>query len=80
MKNVYVFTKGSYDDYAIEAIFSSRKKAIDFVKSLNPDPKSKFTWEDAWIETWPVDTTPMKPYTGRAPHKEDVLDILGLRR
>lgn len=53
MKKVYVVTSGSYSDYSIEAIFSTREKAGEFMKTF---PDSEYNGiEDYGIDIDAVD-------------------------
>lgn len=53
---IYIVTSGSYSDYSINAVFSSRKKAEAAIELLQ---------EDAEIEEWTVDAIPSD---GRLPY------------
>lgn len=60
MKHVYVVTAGSYSDYSIHAIFSSREAAQGFIDEAeaqkDADGDRMIYWSsDASIEEWPLD-------------------------
>jgi len=47
---VYVVTSGCFEDYHIEAIFSTKAKAEKFIKHIGHDED-----EGPWVEAWDVD-------------------------
>lgn len=53
---IYIATSGSYSDYSMDAVFSSRKKAEAAIELLQ---------EDSEIEEWTVDAIPAD---GRLPY------------
>lgn len=54
MNKVYIVTEGDYSDYHIEACFTTKEKAEEFIKN------SKKVEDDGWykpgIEVWDLDT------------------------
>lgn len=64
VSEVYIVTRGSYSDYSIAAVFSTEKKAWDFVRYWmeNGNP---WDWRDAEVETREID-----------PHGRDLKDNL----
>lgn len=51
MEKVYIVTSGEYSDYTIEAVFSTREKAEEYVDACGSDYR---------IEEYPVDDTPVE--------------------
>lgn len=51
-KEVYIVTEGCYSDYRIEAVFSDRAKADEFVEFRNRYERGS----DYQVEIWPVDS------------------------
>ena len=51
-KEVYIVTEGCYSDYRIEAVFSDRAKADEFVEFRNLYEHGSYYQ----VETWPVDS------------------------
>lgn len=51
MEKVYIVTSGEYSDYTIEVVFSTRKKAKEYVDAYGSDYR---------IEEYPVDDTPVE--------------------
>lgn len=47
-KKIYIVTEGSYSDYHIEACFSTKEKAREYIK------RGQF-WEEPDIEEWTID-------------------------
>lgn len=68
MINVYLVTAGSYSDYGIHGVFSTREKAKEFIKNAqsikdnsNIDDEEPYISYVYWankasIEEWPLDT------------------------
>lgn len=53
MKKVYLVTSGEYSGYHVEACFSSKEKAKDYVKKINKTSE----FYGACVETYIVDDT-----------------------
>lgn len=51
MEKVYIVTSGDYSDYHIDAVFSTRKKAKEYVDAHG---------SDYCVEEYPVDDTPVE--------------------
>ena len=51
MKKVYIVTEGNYSDYDIVAVFSTKKKAKEFLKKY----EEVYPYIDVRIEEYPVD-------------------------
>jgi len=52
MAKVYIVTEGCYSDYAIEACFSTKKKAQEYI---NNSKKIENSWYEPTIEEWELD-------------------------
>lgn len=50
MDKVYIITAGSYSDYRIETVFSTREKAEAYCSAV------KYSYEYPEIEEWPLDS------------------------
>lgn len=53
MNKVYIVTEGEYSDYRIEACFSTKKKAQEYIKN-NKKIQSKYYYPN--IEEWDLDS------------------------
>src|SRR5690554_2354792 len=51
MKSVWVIEQGSYSDYRVVGVFSSKKNAEIVCEAINEGKK----WEEATIAEWPLD-------------------------
>lgn len=60
---VYAVSSGSYSDYRIEAVFSTKKKAQEYIDA---HPKAEYSWDEKGIETWDLDPVMYKPREGYA--------------
>lgn len=58
-KKVWVVTSGEYSDYAIEAVFSSKKMAENFIEKS----KATFRGGEAGIDCFSLDPSPVRPRT-----------------
>lgn len=52
MAKVYIVTEGCYSDYHIEACFSTKKKAQEFINNAK---KVENFWDEPTIEEWELD-------------------------
>ena len=52
MSKVYIVTSGEYSDYHIDACFSTKQKAQEYIK--NAEKTEKF-WNEPSIEEWDLD-------------------------
>ena len=52
MSKVYIVTSGEYSDYHIDACFSTKQKAQEFIKNAK---KTKEFWDEPSIEKWDLD-------------------------
>ena len=52
MSKVYIVTSGEYSDYHIDACFSTKQKAQEYIK--NAEKTEKF-WDEPSIEEWDLD-------------------------
>ena len=52
MSKVYIVTSGEYSDYHIDACFSTKQKAQEFIKNAE---KTKEFWTEPRIEEWDLD-------------------------
>jgi len=61
LSKIYVVTSGTYSDYGIRAIFSTRDKARAFIKRKQRNSRFEhYIGDDYRIETWEVDK-PLEP-------------------
>ena len=76
MNKVFVVTSGSYSDYGIDAIFTTRELAQSFIDAFEADK-----WHEMDIEEWDLDPNKThlkqnrKPYFLRINKKGDVSDL-----
>lgn len=76
MNKVFVVTSGSYSDYGIDAIFTTRELAQSFIDAFKTDK-----WNEMDIEEWDLDPNKKhlkqnrKPYFLRINKKGDVSDL-----
>lgn len=54
MSKIYVVTDGNYSDYHIEACFSTKKKAQEYIKNSK---KVNSSWYYPQIEEWELDSS-----------------------
>ena len=73
MKKVYIVTAGNYSDYHIVAVFSTRKKAEEFLKRY----EEVYPYIDVRIEEHPIDVPVEKRFGYRVMMKKngDVVSI-----
>ena len=54
-KTVWVVEKGSYSDYAVVGVFTSKEFAQQIADAINkPDDEDSYHGEDATIAEWPL--------------------------
>jgi hypothetical protein len=54
---IYLVNHGCHSDYTVDGLFSTRKKAENFVKLRQPSSNVEKTWHDEYyIEEWEVDS------------------------
>jgi hypothetical protein len=63
MSKVYIVTEGKYSDYGIEACFSTKKKAQEFVKNIK---KIRDSYYYPNIEEWDLD------------EQSDIVDVINI--
>lgn len=75
MNKVFVVTSGTYSDYSIDSIFTTRELAQSFIDSFNSE------WNTMEIEEWDLDPNKnhinqkRKPYFLRINKNGDVSDL-----
>lgn len=52
MSKVYIVTSGEYSDYQIDACFSTKQKAKEFIKNAK---ETKEFWSEPRLEEWDLD-------------------------
>jgi len=55
MKTVYVVTSGTYSDYGVNAIFSSKQKAQAYIDTVNNKTEGWQQLDEPRIEEWLMD-------------------------
>ena len=63
MSKVYIVTEGEYSDYRIEACFSTKKKAQEYVKNAE---KIRSSYYYPYIEEWDLD------------EQSDIVDVIDI--